>query len=415
MNKIKYIDVIEKYSDNEFLTKSEIQSKMGSEFEELVWVETREYRERYKMTLPLKTISNFNMFVHITPSIISLEIKLHKLMTQLGLKSFMYDRLWKKLEGPSLSEIKEKCVLEEVLELSFGYDYKVNPQILLDIVNDKFKANDNDHFFGSKLYEFLLSINKNQTFSTSLLIKNVTLLSKLNNPILRQNNDGRKNNIHNGFDCYELKSKLNDLDNFLNNYKHSNIFLKAIVSYFYIKYGKFFREYNEIAALMSFYLIIGSEYPEFVPYIRLGEKIIKHIHEINSSYENSKTHSCNITYFAHKLFNIVANSLNECVNTFDQYLFSIKENNILKSTSEISINVKAKQLLKINPNLSKKQALFYLTHNDPNAYYSIQDFRAKLNSSYETCRYSLDNLVKEGFYKKEKNGKKYVYQCIKFI
>ncbi len=73
----------------------------------------------------------------------------------------------------------------------------------------------------------------------------------------------------------------------------------------------------------------------------------------------------------------------------------------------------AKYILETNPALKKSQALFYATHCTIGRYYSIEDYKKATRCAYETARTSMDSLAAEGFYKKYKIKKKYVYTPIK--
>lgn len=73
----------------------------------------------------------------------------------------------------------------------------------------------------------------------------------------------------------------------------------------------------------------------------------------------------------------------------------------------------ARYILETNPALKKSQATFYATHCTIGRYYSIEDYKKATRCAYETARTSMDSLAAEGFYKKYKIKKKYVYTPIK--
>jgi predicted transcriptional regulator len=73
-------------------------------------------------------------------------------------------------------------------------------------------------------------------------------------------------------------------------------------------------------------------------------------------------------------------------------------------------NLSIDKIMKKDPELSEREARFYISHNHENESYTIQDFMKYTNSSYETSRYSLEHLTKMGYYTKEKVGKKFVYK-----
>ncbi|MCR5491499.1 MAG: hypothetical protein K6F32_05175 [Bacilli bacterium] len=81
--------------------------------------------------------------------------------------------------------------------------------------------------------------------------------------------------------------------------------------------------------------------------------------------------------------------------------------------SDKEVKETARYILETNPALKKSQATFYATHCTIGRYYSIDDYKKSVRCAYETARTSMDTLAAEGFYKKYKIKKKYVYTPIK--
>lgn len=421
----KYLETIKRYTDNKYLTKHEIREEMGNDFEEIIWLQTREYRERYKNYFNLTTASNNQMLLHITPGIISKEIQLHKDITQLGLKSFMYERLTETLEGNSLDEIKTEAIISETLKICNAYSFKVNTEILLDIVNGKLKANDDDHHFGAIIFEFLSGIYDPKPFSSTYLIdlnkkfyrnKNIETVLRTKNIFQKSTTvmtSYAKNSNFLGFENYELRKRLSNLDKFLSEYSETNTFIKAMIVYYYIKYGRFFEKYNEASAICAFYLIIASEYPDYTWLMSFGTLLVEHYESIMNAFNNSENNGSDISYLLHVVLKTLHVYLDNSNSTFDAYISAISKRNKERPKSELSQSIMAKKIQEANPRISKKQASFFVSHKDGNKYYSIKDFQDFNRSSYETSRYSLDNLVNEGFYEKKKVGKKFVYKVKK--
>ena len=84
-----------------------------------------------------------------------------------------------------------------------------------------------------------------------------------------------------------------------------------------------------------------------------------------------------------------------------------------ENLSLLEKTITIKTLIRDYPEISNRQAEFYVSHKDKESSYTLKDFQKFIGSSYETSRYSMDNLVKLGFYDKIKVGKKYVYQPTK--
>ena len=70
-------------------------------------------------------------------------------------------------------------------------------------------------------------------------------------------------------------------------------------------------------------------------------------------------------------------------------------------------------LLELDIRLKKGEAKFYARHCTMGMYYTIEQYRKLNKCVYETARTSMDHLAELGYYKKTKEGKKFVYTPIK--
>ena len=92
--------------------------------------------------------------------------------------------------------------------------------------------------------------------------------------------------------------------------------------------------------------------------------------------------------------------------------------NIAAHTPKVSLTDReikdaAKYILETNPNVRKTQAFFFASHCVTGHYYTIQDYKKATRCAYETARTSMDNLAREGYYRKLQIKNKYVYTPIK--
>lgn len=76
------------------------------------------------------------------------------------------------------------------------------------------------------------------------------------------------------------------------------------------------------------------------------------------------------------------------------------------------VEERAKRLRETYPSLKKREAHFYAGHCRIGAFYTIEDFVTSEMSVYETGRQGMEGLAKKGFYRKERQGKKFVYTPI---
>lgn len=99
------------------------------------------------------------------------------------------------------------------------------------------------------------------------------------------------------------------------------------------------------------------------------------------------------------------------LDTIQLKLFDIMV--LLKSSNQQKLTtMHVKDLRERFPMLRKEQIDFYVAHRECNHYYTIQNYMHFCNVCYETARYSLEHLVQEQWYKKQKMGKKFVYYVI---
>lgn len=108
----------------------------------------------------------------------------------------------------------------------------------------------------------------------------------------------------------------------------------------------------------------------------------------------------------------LSSSLKEDKNdvTSNSVVFALPEFPSMQNESEIEIL--AKKLMSVYPQLKKKQAHFYAGHCQVGLNYTIEQFRKEEKSVYETARTSMEDLANRGFYKKLQIGKKFVYTPI---
>lgn len=82
---------------------------------------------------------------------------------------------------------------------------------------------------------------------------------------------------------------------------------------------------------------------------------------------------------------------------------------LTSSFEEDQQRLPVEELLARYPQLSSDQIQFYARHRKRAHYYTIANYMEDCQSCYETARYSMDKLVSEHWYQKQKLGKKFVY------
>ncbi|MEF9920705.1 MAG: hypothetical protein RR741_06275 [Erysipelotrichaceae bacterium] len=164
---------------------------------------------------------------------------------------------------------------------------------------------------------------------------------------------------------------------------------------------------NEDIFLKVFLCILSLEKPITVITLNLICSELCHIN-ILSLIDIDKLYSIIISPKGH-------NDLTYCFLAFldDLYLklcdkMLLYDFKILKGIESLN----EEELHNIYPMLKKKQIEFFLIHHQVNHYYTIRDYMSATNVSYETARYSLEELVKIKWYQKLKVGKKFVYHIL---
>ena len=419
----KYI--IGKYTDNEYLTRSQLVEALGDEFTENYWILTHQYRKKYEHDIELKNTLNKNFSYKCIPNIIEKEINLHKEITQAGTNIYILNNLINEREHKNVfQDFINVRYCDELNALSEGNNFKINIDIVNDIITNKYQGNDVDHVFATELYKLLISFQMNTDFKND---NNITVDKLLdinrcfitdNENILRNKNiysDNKYNITSNvsenliGFDKKNLKVRLNDLIEFINNNSY-NTFIKASILYFYIMYGKFFNKYNETTAILCFYYVISLEYPFIIPLLNVGKIVVSHYNKFTEKYKNSLSTNSDMTYFIHYLLTLLITNVKKTNNELKVIIKSLVEAPLQKSN--ISLSVQATNIVKTNANVSYKQAFFYVNHKMANIFYTINDFKTFIKCTYETARTGLTKLTQEDFYiKVDLTGKrKFLYK-----
>lgn len=89
----------------------------------------------------------------------------------------------------------------------------------------------------------------------------------------------------------------------------------------------------------------------------------------------------------------------------DFFIQKLKE----KQNQQPALYLKELRLMERYPTLKPYQASFFEQHREIGHYYTVEQFLLYCNTCYETARMGMEELVRLGWYQKEKVGKKYVY------
>lgn len=171
------------------------------------------------------------------------------------------------------------------------------------------------------------------------------------------------------------------------------MYLMDLNQSFLLKLGVLFHYFEQKKALLCtyFYLLL----------VQHGLSEILHFVDFTSLFTitSGDIHAQDATYLLHRIL--------------DNFHFQIKE-----AMFQVQARwIESKQFEAVNkevlvykyPQLRLYQIEFFLNHDQIGFSYTIKQFMEYCQVSYETARYSLDELVDMGWYVKIKAGKKFIY------
>jgi hypothetical protein len=191
--------------------------------------------------------------------------------------------------------------------------------------------------------------------------------------------------------------------------KDINSVLVKLSMFIYMMYHfRYFKDLNEflIIALTVISYLSNSIYESIAKISKPITFMQKHSKAMEKAVKEAEKAEGDITF----IYLVLIDYLTDLLEDSKAKVANLTHEDIEEELSVKEQNVSVDILMKKNPELSRREARFLVSHNSKGEKYTIQDFMKYTNSSYETGRYSLENLVKLGFYTKEKVGKKYMYK-----
>ncbi|WP_291651518.1 Fic family protein [Clostridium sp.] len=181
----------------------------------------------------------------------------------------------------------------------------------------------------------------------------------------------------------------------INEEQGKSALIVAATIYLYVTINKPFRRYNSIISeLLSYKYLLMNGY-EVIKYCSLSTLINSKLKKYNAAVENSISSNGDITYFIRFYISV----LREAVNALNSELNCKFGKKILKELIERNnVKLEERHIKFINSILSSKDNVV-----------TIDNYKNKLDISYETARSDLNYLVTLGFFKIAKSGKRYEY------
>ena len=384
---------------NQYLSKEEIKAKLGPDYNDELWLEVKQYRKRFASVTNLTFIGDKLCFVSLTPQLVKDYIELEKLFMELDKVSFMYETINNKSHMDVLVDVK----LKEYKDIINAHGYQIKEVILEDIfLNKPFNVTENEQFAFNLCKMFEKLSEKNKLFNYDNL---ETIYSSFNEYGFLRTRNVTNNGVHVGIDKTIINSTFENLINFVKE-NELPVIIKSIVTNFYYRNAIFNEKYNDLMAFAAMNLVLSEKgYEQYMNSINFMGVALKDLQLLDSAYKNCINSNGDLTYYVFFMIKSLKKAVENSIKVITGELGDV-DNSI---NSEKKLRNMANKLLHDNINIKKKQAWFLVNHDNEGTFYSIDDYKKFNSSSYETSRYSMDNLAKYGYYEKQKTGKKYVY------
>lgn len=372
------------HTDENYLSKEEVDLTKN-----LLWNDVQKYRSIYTYEIPLLCDVNSHARLVQTPWILQKEIK--------ATAKYLY--IYEKVLISVSTKYTSSTILDDVTVKANSVDVKwiaksKNIQSSVTHVEDL-------------MTNYSTSKNEEDKEIISLIEKLDDVREEITTPIkiskkfygIEISNPNKNIPIHDSM-----------METIIDPNIGSGITKISSMMYSLISNEMFGKKTYEVMIIMAISMTANSNFTTMMCSISKFETLAKFKEKILKAIENAKNDDGDLTYLTLVMidFFIFASE------TSSQNIINFIENETrYNSVSLRDRNANIKIIEKEHPDLSKKQILFYVQNSNNLFFYSVKDFQNQFGTSYETARYSMEKLVKKGFYKKEKVGKKYVYKSIK--
>ncbi len=377
------------HTDLYYYTKEDFEELSDSEKQSLKWEDIQSYRDKYTFELPLLTRTGESVKITQTPWILQKEIRLISEFSHS--QAIMLTEISSKYASSTLlSNISLKSFVSEIHWLLNNENSSVSRTVIENLVNktDDPVTKEDENILD--YYEKFEEITKKL-----VLPREVCKLFYKRKQVWPQKLD-------------DVNTSMVDT---LKSDKINSILTKTSVLIYSILSNDMYGELSYEVMVLSLISVSRNSYKgEILKGISFFKTLEYFKIDLYKAVEDAREHGNDLTFVTLKLVDILMYSLrlsSEEIETF------IKDEEKYNSLTTKDKNQSYKAILSAHPELSVKQAKFYVNHCDLKINYTLKDFQDYFLSSYETSRYSLDKLVELGFYKKKKIGKKFVYNAIR--
>lgn len=380
------------HTDEDYYTKAEFSTLSEKKTKGTTWKEVSEYREKFTFEIPL--INSKKNFVKLTqtPWILQKEIRMISLFSK-SQASMLTDLSYRYSSSTLMSEISAKSLVSEthwLLNSDGTNKSTISRTVIENLANKTDEPTNKDERDIVELFEKL-----------ELITSKITLPREIAKIFfgIDEINEQKFDDINASIVEVMRSDKINSV-----------LTKMASLIYAILENDLFGEKSYEIMVLSLLSLARNSYKGEVLKGISLFKTLDYFRADLFKSVEDAKVHGGDLTYITLNIIDILLYSLRLSTEQIETFIKDEERYNSL-TTKDKNLNYKA--VLSAHPELSLRQAKFYVNHSDTKINYTLKDFQEYFGSSYETSRYSLEKLVELGFYKKKKIGKKFVYNAIR--
>lgn len=451
-------DLNQRYTIEKYCTRMEVAKALGTNLIEPFWKEIADFRNRLSIVLPIFDTFRSNFTLTYIDQVTAKSSQLNSLVST-------YVGAYLKLKSGSLAE---HTFTSDMLKSCLKQVARVHKIDVSEITLSKIVQNQpvEDIYEPLVRYKKALFNFENQSFGTIgedfLANEYAILRGELELTSFYRTNDNESaasmmlidKDYDHGVPAHMIEEMMTKLFEYINN---TSISLLARISaiFFVFNYVKPFKHHNrELAALLAKRIIASAEVNASAIYLPVElmfsnkdfyegiTQEVKKTHDFTYALISASACICDAIEAANARINqvhahtlesevqigtdsakikeefgsrvelIQPNKTSETKKQIQERLEKPLENVETEELSEKELKAKIEDILEINPNISKKQAHFYVHHSQKGRFYTIQQFVKFEKCVYETARTSMDALAAQGYYRRESIKNKFVYTPI---
>ncbi len=426
MNKI---EIGKKYTDSQYASKEEVSQSYNSDDVKNIWDNVLLYRSFYDEETELIDKEGNHYKVCLTKNILS---ECYNLQTRIIERLLSYSHVEKDLLTLfSMDQLKKS--LSQTAQFN---SIAVTEAILDKIARNELENATPKHFTllaYEKAFRYCLSVSKFDLKTIESINKILSGEDSESETSYRKENNADVINPLILPNCTDIPKYFETLFAFLSQ-EEIPLLTRALGIIYFFSYLRPFELFNEETAGLVAKCFLKCNHLSYFGFFLPFESLS---YTTSASYfkkQKQAETSLDLTYFLestirflHYGFDLtekdflsfeeknkereISSSLKEEKDvTSNSVVFALPDFPTMQNEGEIEIL--AKKLMSVYPQLKKKQAHFYAGHCQVGLNYTIEQFRKEEKSVYETARTSMEDLANRGFYKKLQIGKKFVYTPI---